>query len=304
MTTTNPSTTSLAELTDVYEREGLLGIQALLSRKEEEVVDGIYKFPAWFDEKLKSEFYDMWKCFNRTPWDYFMQGMGYQAKNGRRVVARKLMTEQIIVGEYFHKSSNIGWVFDGNEVHHVFNAELSETAKEHCKTCLKDKEILPGSWHSWPTIEHPNPLPNPTHASPDSTKKCPLEECDRDANHRGIHLPDKGVSQGKESSEEETLVYEDANPNERKWWEGGSKQERSRILALLESKKKECDQCENREVHDTEWNQALTSLAEEIQECCNRAPAEPHTHSDELQKAHKTEKEKAWSNTINYKNCE
>ena len=203
-TTTNPSTTSLAELTDVYEREGLLGIQALLSRKEEEVVDGIYKFPAWFDEKLKSEFYDMWKCFNRTPWDYFMQGMGYQAKNGRRVVARKLMTEQIIVGEYFHKSSNIGWVFDGNEVHHVFNAELSETAKEHCKTCLKDKEILPGSWHSWPTIEHPNPLPNPTHASPDSTKKCPLEECDRDANHRGIHLPDKGVSQGKESSEDET----------------------------------------------------------------------------------------------------
>lgn len=148
--------------------------------------------------------YDMWKCFNRTPWDYFMQGMGYQAKNGRRVVARKLMTEQIIVGEYFHKSSNIGWVFDGNEVHHVFNAELSETAKEHCKTCLKDKEILPGSWHSWPTIEHPNPLPNPTHASPDSTKKCPLEECDRDANHRGIHLPDKGVSQGKESSEDET----------------------------------------------------------------------------------------------------
>lgn len=35
--TTNPSTTSLAEITDVYEREGLLGIQALLSRKEEEV---------------------------------------------------------------------------------------------------------------------------------------------------------------------------------------------------------------------------------------------------------------------------
>ncbi len=51
-------------------------IESLLSRKEEEVVEGIYKFPAWFDEKLKSEFYDMWKCFNRTPRDYFMQGMG------------------------------------------------------------------------------------------------------------------------------------------------------------------------------------------------------------------------------------
>lgn len=61
-TTTNPSTTSLAEITDVYEREGLLGIQSLLSRKEEEVLERNDDYQSGFDagyEAAKKE----WKSY-------------------------------------------------------------------------------------------------------------------------------------------------------------------------------------------------------------------------------------------------
>jgi len=47
--------------------------------------------------------------------------------------------------------------------------------------------------------------------------------------------------------------------------EDGIQYERARILALIESKKKECELCENREIHDTEWNQGITVLKEEIE---------------------------------------
>jgi len=80
-----------------------------------------YKFPKWVTRDMKINFFDMWKCFKRVPADYY--------ENPSTQLNNKKCTAPIIIGAekadgiYYHKWNNIGWIYDGEKVHTVYNAK-------------------------------------------------------------------------------------------------------------------------------------------------------------------------------------
>lgn len=108
------------------EVKGLLEAQSRLVRMEERerFEEEIYRFPKWINDDMKENFYGMWRCFRRTPADYFENKR--HLLNGKQVKASHsgLGKFGLVQGEYYHKWNNMGWVFDGKEVHLVFNAEI------------------------------------------------------------------------------------------------------------------------------------------------------------------------------------
>jgi len=103
-------------------------ITSLVQQSKEEERGRHYNFPKWFTEERKSEFFDMWACFNRNASDYFLD-CPYVKLNHKECQGTELLGSKKLEGIYFHKSSNIGWIFDGKEIHHVYNASLSNTPK-------------------------------------------------------------------------------------------------------------------------------------------------------------------------------
>lgn len=45
------------------------------------------------------------------------------------------------------------------------------------------------------------------------------------------------------------------------WWLSKRKEELEELLGQIEGMKKECEQCENREVHENEYNSALSVVS-------------------------------------------
>lgn len=84
----------------------------------------MYNFPDWITEEMKENFASMWKCFNRTPTDYFDDSL--TGLNGKKCIASKLMGYEYTVGIYFHKWNNIGWILqEDGKIEHVCNAKLN-----------------------------------------------------------------------------------------------------------------------------------------------------------------------------------
>jgi len=82
-----------------------------------------YNFPDWITDEMKENFYGMWRCFCRTPKDYFEQK--YTKLNNKKVSAIPLHEDKKYFGIYFHKWNNIGWLLLPNgEVKTVANPEL------------------------------------------------------------------------------------------------------------------------------------------------------------------------------------
>lgn len=164
----------------------------------------------------------------------------------------------------------------------------TDSTKKNCKTCLENKEILPGSFHFAGTLEHPIEIPEgkgfsglddmiigqmkqPVSQGKESseyTQTCPKEG----TTHMGCGI----CSPIKIGSDLDSL----REKHKMEWLElgksHGAELERTRILNLIESKKKEVpeiyiDDFEtslNEKRREKEraiaHNAALTSLAEEI----------------------------------------
>lgn len=79
-----------------------------------------YRFPAWVTEEMKENFYGMWRCFDRSPIDYYHNDS--TELNGKICIGQAPLT----IGEYFHKWNNIGWIHFDGKVYTVCNAKLYE----------------------------------------------------------------------------------------------------------------------------------------------------------------------------------
>ena len=87
---------------------------------KEEAEERCYHFPHWVTDEMKENFYSMWRCSNRTPVNYYENDL--TALNGREVVA-SYDNGSTLVGEYYHKWNNIGWLRLSGKTFVVFNAK-------------------------------------------------------------------------------------------------------------------------------------------------------------------------------------
>lgn len=91
--------------------------------RREEAEDFLYRFPTWIDVEMKQNFFDMWRAFKRTPVDYYMNEATQM--NGKECIGDVLIGKGAkVVGEYYHKWNNIGWIFFDGKVYHVSSAKL------------------------------------------------------------------------------------------------------------------------------------------------------------------------------------
>lgn len=84
----------------------------------------IYRFPKWVTDEMKENFASMWTDFKRTPADYFENKL--TELNGEECIAVEVCGSKYLIGIYFHKWNNIGWLLlpDG-EIKTVANAKLN-----------------------------------------------------------------------------------------------------------------------------------------------------------------------------------
>lgn len=82
-----------------------------------------YRMPDWISEEMVDNFLGMWRCFNRTPLDYYENDS--TELNGAVCIAG-WRSGDYVVGEYYHKWNNMGWILFDGKVYTVDNAEIYE----------------------------------------------------------------------------------------------------------------------------------------------------------------------------------